>query len=338
MVDATARVDAVVSSPPFSRMSWGSIIAGTLCAFALQLFFNMVGLGIGLSAADLSSGEAAKSIGIGAGIWYGVSSIISLVIGGWIAGRLAGVPLRTAAALHGASVWALATLLTVWLATSTVATAVSGAFGALGQIGQVTASAVGSGAQALGQGGASLVAGAGGSGADQRQSVMRSIRTEAGRLFGDVVSPQQQEAAETALTDTARNIATNPGNASQELNTLIDRLFSADGVFTDEDRQEVLTILEQRLGLSREEAERTVQNWQDRYQSAVAEVRQGLERAKEEAAEAARATADAVGAAAGWTSLALFLGLVAAVVGGLLGKPQPWIVETLEEEGHQRLA
>ncbi len=341
MVDTTARLDAVVASPPFSRISWGSIIAGTLCAFALQLLFNMIGVGIGLSSIDISDGDAAKAVGIGAGIWWGVSAIISLIIGGWIAGRLAGVPLRIAAALHGASVWALATLLTVWLATSTITTAVSGAFGAVGQIGQVAGSALGSGAQALGQGGSTLINDAQNavtSAGQQRQSVMRSIRNEAQQIISQVVSPQQQQAATDAVEATAGQIARNPANVGQELNALVDRLFSEDGVFSDEDRQEVVGILQQRFGVSPEEAEQIVQNWQDRYQAAVTQVQESIERVRSQAAEAAEATAEAVGAAAGWTSLALALGLVAAVIGGLLGKPEPYLVEALEEEAHMHSA
>lgn len=338
MVDTTTRLDAVVSSPPFSRISWGSIIAGTLCAFALQLLFNMIGVGIGLSSVDLSSGDSARAVGIGAGIWWGVSAIISLIIGGWIAGRMAGVPLRIAAALHGASVWALATILTVWLATSTITSAVSGAFGAVGQIGQVAGSAIGSGAQALGQGGSTLLADARNAveaAGQQRQSVMRSIRNEVGTFVNQAVSPQDQQAAADAVEDTAAQIIRNPASAGQELNALVDRLFAAEGgIISDEDRAQVVTAIQQRLGVSQEEAEQIVQNWQDRYQAAVNQVQQSIERLQQQAAEAAEATAEAVGAAAGWTSLALALGLVAAVIGGLLGKPEPYLVEALEEEAH----
>lgn len=336
MVDHTARLDAVVTAPPFSRISWGSIIAGTLCAFALQLLFNMIGVGIGLAATDFREGaDAFASIGIGAGIWWGVSAIISLVIGGWIAGRLAGVPLRTAAALHGASVWALATILTVWLATSTVATAVSGAFGAVGTIGQATAGAVSGSVSALGQEGSALLSDARNnvnSAGQQRQSVMRSIRDEVQSMYSQVVSPQEQQAAVDAVQQTAGDIARNPGDTGRELSALVDRLFSNNGVFSDEDRQQALNLLQQRFGLSQQEAEQMIQNWQDRYQAAVNQVQESLQNLKQEATQAAESAADAVGKAAGWTSLALALGLIAAVIGGILGKPEPWAVEAMEEE------
>lgn len=335
MVDHTGRVGAVVSAPPFSRISWGSIIAGTLCAFALQLLFNLIGLGIGLSAVDVSQGsEALADIGAGAGIWWGASAIVSLVIGGWIAGRLAGVPIRLTAALHGASVWALVTLLTVWLATTTLSTAVSGAFGAVGQIGQTTASAVTGAASTLessvpmlvGQQDALTEAG------QQRQSVMRSIRREARQLYRQVVSQSEQQRAAQAVQSTAADIVRTPGDIGQDLNALVDRLFAAGGVFSEEDRQQVVSLMQERLGLSPEEAEQIVQNWQERYQAAVAQVEETIETLRTEAAQTAREAAEAVGAAAGWTALALLLGLLAAVVGGMLGKPEHWMVEALDEE------
>ncbi|WP_420394135.1 hypothetical protein [Acuticoccus sp.] len=340
MVDHTARVDAVVAAPPFSRISWGSIIAGTLCAFALQLLLNLVGLGLGLAAVDLSEGNIG-SFGIGAGIWWGLSAIISLIVGGWIAGRLAGVPIRLTAAIHGASVWALATLLTVWLATTTLSTVVSGAFGAVGQIGQATASAVGGLAgnidipnvPALAPGNTAVT-----EAGQQRQSVMRSIRNEARQLYRQVVSRQEQEAATQAVQSAAADIARSPGDIGQDLNALVDRLFAAGGTFGEEDREQALNVLQQQFNLTDQEAERIVDNWQQRYEAAVAGVDDALEQLqaqaaelREEAAQAAENAAEAVGAAAGWTSLALALGLLAGVIGGILGKPEPWMVEVAEE-------
>lgn len=341
MVDRMTRIDAVVSAPPFSYISWGSIFAGTLCAFALQLLLNLVGLGLGLSAVNITA-DNARTFGIGAGIWSGVSAIVSLIVGGWIAGRLAGVPLRLTAALHGASVWALVTLLTVWLATTTLSSAVSGAFGAVGQIGQAAASAVGGAArnidlpnlppELLGQG--STVEAAG----QQRQSVMRSIRNEARELYRRVVTPEEQQQASDAVASTAGDILRNPQNATADINGLIDRLFAANGVFGEEDRNEARQALMQRFNISEEEANRTIDNWQQRYQAAVGQVDEAVKtlqgRAEElraQATRAAAATADAVGAAAGWTSLALALGLFAAVIGGVMGKPDPYEVEVAED-------
>ena len=330
MVDRTTRVETVFAAPPFSRISWGSILAGTICAFAVQLLLNLVGLGIGLSAVNLADGDGFGAIGIGAGIWWGLSAIVSLILGGWIAGRLAGVPIRITAALHGVAVWALATLLTLWLATTALSGAVSGAFGAVGQIGEATASMVGGGSS---ESPANLANRTQVTAADQqRQSVMRSIRNEARQLYRQVVSRTEQQAAVEAAQETAQDVARSPGDVGQDLNALVDRLFAADGVFSEEDRQEALDVLQNRFGVSEEEAQRIADNWQERYQAAVQQVDDAVEQLQTQAADAAEAAADAVGAAAGWTSLALALGLAAALLGGILGKPEPWMVEAIEEE------
>lgn len=340
MTIQTSRVDAVVSAPPFSRISWGSIFAGTVCAFAVQLLFNLLGLGIGLAAINLSDAEGSfAQIGIGAGLWWGLSAIISLLIGGWVAGRLAGVPIKMTAMIHGFAVWALATLLAVWLATTTLATAVSGAFGAVGQVGQATSQAI-SGSLPSAQN-INLLDGSLAQlvqprtdlsdSVSQRDSVRASIREEAREMIREVVSRQEQRAAVNAVQEAAGDVARTPGDAGQDLNALLDRLFASDGVFSDEDRQEAILAMEQRLGISAEEAEQIINNWQERYQAAVARVSEAISTLQDGAEDAAVAATDAVGAAAGWTSLALFLGLVAAVLGGLLGKPEPWMVEVAED-------
>ena len=336
MSERVTVVEGVVSAPPFSRISWGSIIAGTVCAFALQLLLNLVGLGVGLSAVDFGDGEGGLTeIGIAAGVWWGLASIVSLIVGGWIAGRLAGVPIRITAALHGLAVWALATLLIVWLSTTTLATAVSGAFGAVGQIGQATATAVGG----LATSGES----AGSDASQQRsvlqadrqlQSVMSSIRQDAQQIYNQVVSEQEQQSAVDAATSTARDIIRSPADAGQDLNRLIDTLFASDGVLSEANQQEVATLLEERLGVSSEEAQQIIDNWQERYQAAAARVDEAVETLRQQAVETADEATEAVGAAAGWTALALTLGLIAAVVGGVLGKPEAWQIEASERERH----
>jgi|SRR5680860_439388 len=125
------------------RISWGAIIAGTLVALVIQISLSMLGLGIGLGVMDPNA-EALSGIGIGAGIWLVVSTLVSLYIGGFMAGRLAGIPAKGDGFLNGIVVWALATLLTLYLATSAVGGAVSGLAGILGQGFQMAAQGVSS--------------------------------------------------------------------------------------------------------------------------------------------------------------------------------------------------
>ena len=128
-------------------MSWSAIIAGSLTALVCQLVLNLLGLGIGLSTVDAGNGGAgAKALSIGAGIWIVVTAIATYAIGGYVAGRLAGRPLRSTAGYHGLVTWALTTVVVIVLLTSAVGSIVGGTLsavtGAFGGAGHAVSSAV----------------------------------------------------------------------------------------------------------------------------------------------------------------------------------------------------
>ena len=61
----------------------------------MQLVLSLLGTGIGLSTVDplRYSTPDASTLGMGAGIWFVVSSVIALFTGGWVAGRIDGAML-----------------------------------------------------------------------------------------------------------------------------------------------------------------------------------------------------------------------------------------------------
>jgi hypothetical protein len=106
----------------------------------------LLGLAIGLTVVEPMTGQAPwEGVGIGAGIWWVVTALISLFLGGWAAGRLAGMPLRQDAMLHGVVVWGLITFISVFFAVSGVGAVASGPLGIIqqamrqmsGQVGQI---------------------------------------------------------------------------------------------------------------------------------------------------------------------------------------------------------
>jgi len=115
-----------------TRVSWGAILAGTVVAMVVQIALALLGLGIGMGVMAPNA-DAMTGLGIGAGIWLIISTLISLYIGGFVAARLAGLPSKPDGVLNGIVVWALATLLSIYLATSAAGTVVSGISGILGQ-------------------------------------------------------------------------------------------------------------------------------------------------------------------------------------------------------------
>lgn len=103
------------------RVSWGAIFAGAVVAVANQIAWAVLGTAIGSATVNpATEAAAAEGVGIFAGIWWLVTGLISLFLGGLVAGRLAGVPRRVDGMLNGLSVWALTTIAGVWLASSVV--------------------------------------------------------------------------------------------------------------------------------------------------------------------------------------------------------------------------
>ncbi|HLS28676.1 MAG TPA: hypothetical protein VK041_08505 [Opitutales bacterium] len=115
------------------RISWGAIIAGTIAALAVQLLLTLLGLSIGMWAIDPSAGqEGFQGLGMGAAIWGLASFIIALFVGGWIAGRMAGLESKFDGLLEGFMVWGLVTVVTFMLLTTAISGIVGGAAGLAG--------------------------------------------------------------------------------------------------------------------------------------------------------------------------------------------------------------
>ena len=129
------RESATTLPLPARHVSWGAVIAGMVIAVVVHLVLGLVGAGLGLGAFDPLgySSPDASAYGIGAGVWWAVSSVIALFLGGWVAGHLCGSLEKTDAVLHGLLTWALATIVTVYLITAMVSTVVRGGAAIVGK-------------------------------------------------------------------------------------------------------------------------------------------------------------------------------------------------------------
>jgi len=128
------KTSAVEAAPgverPFARISWGAIFAGAVVALATQLVLTLIGGAVGLATLNPATGQSPSgtTLGIGAAIWLVVSSLLSLFVGGYVAGRLGGT---VNGWLHGLATWATVTVVTVLL----LATAAGGLIGAASGLG-----------------------------------------------------------------------------------------------------------------------------------------------------------------------------------------------------------
>jgi hypothetical protein len=127
------------------RVSWGAIFARAIAVIAIELLLNLLGAGVGAATVNPLQGQLpGQGLALGAAIWFVLSCIISLFIGGWIAGRLADSPSKRDGALYGFVTWALASLVLVYMLSTAIGGVLGGAASVLGK----TASLAGHGAQA----------------------------------------------------------------------------------------------------------------------------------------------------------------------------------------------
>ncbi|MGR3512114.1 MAG: hypothetical protein ACU0GG_05075 [Paracoccaceae bacterium] len=332
--------DIATERPPaVRRVSWGAIIVGAVVAMALMVFFATLGIAIGGAVVDpLQEARPLAGVGIGSGIYTVVTQIISLAVGGFAAARLAGVPRTIGSVLHGAAVWAATTLFLAWAAllggsavfgtaATTVSNMVRGATDAVQTVmpdnlsfpdvselaGQISLNDLPPQiAQTLRENGVTPA----------------QLQSDAAAAFRNVISAQEQQRAvdilQTALTDAVRS----PGDTQSDINDAFDSLVGGpDAVFSQEDRQEVLTTLERRLGITPQEAEQIAQSIETRIEEAIDEARQMWNAAQQQALEAAQTATSMVASTATMLTIASILGLLAAAGGAMAGRPEGFLGE-----------
>lgn len=215
-----------------SHLSWSAVIAGTLVGLMTQVTLLLLGASIGLYSIDVEAGlQQFGGLGVGASIWWVISAIISLFVGGWLTSRFAGLQRVFDGILHGIVTWSVITVLTLTVLTNIVGGIVGGTFRAVGSV-------LSSAGQAAG-----TVLGSGG-----EQSPVASLVREAQDVFAQVRSRGGDDAV-------------------AELTTAIQEVFR-DPAITSSEKQRVSSLLVQYTDMGRQEADRTVDEWSARYAQA----------------------------------------------------------------------
>lgn len=113
-----------------SHVSWGAIFAGFVTALSIIFLLNLLGVGIGFASINpIEERDPLEGLGWGTIIWWTLSNLIALFVGGMVAGRLAGFTDKMDGALHAAIAWGLYVLLSIYLITSAVGNVFSGIAG-----------------------------------------------------------------------------------------------------------------------------------------------------------------------------------------------------------------
>ncbi|MFP4004832.1 MAG: hypothetical protein ACLFV8_13745 [Alphaproteobacteria bacterium] len=307
-----------------SRVSWGAILAGFFCALAIQAVLTMVGLAWGFGTIDPTE-EARPLAGLatGGGVYWTITSIVSLFIGGWIAARLAAVPFTISSVIHGISVWALTTIVLVFLLMSAIGMAMQAA--------ATTARVAAQAATATGQAAANLAQNVDvgqlpmvqqiQEAARQRDLTAQDIQQELQQIYNEVVSEQEQERAAEAVGEAARQAVRRPAQIPAEVTNVLDRLVGGpQAVFNEQDRQELVSVMSERFDMSEQEAEQIVNRWQQQWQQAAQQLETQVQKAQQQAAQAAESTAEAAANTSIAMAIASLLGLIAAAGGAAVGR------------------
>jgi hypothetical protein len=310
------------------RVSWSAILAGSVLALALQFAFGLLGAGIGFSLIDPTGTGDAGPVGIGTVVYTVLSQLISLVAGGFVAARFAGIPRETSAAMHGVMVWAVSTFAMLYVAASTVASVAGGVTSLVGNTLQGTANAV---EAALPEDLPSIptpditledLPPEVRSVLEENDVTVEQLREEIRSVYEQVLSERERQQVARTARNLARDVASSPADFQEDIDEAIDQLFGQGEPLSNQDRRELLTAIREELGLSEEEADRVLTRIERAADRAARNVREAAETAETEIGEAVDATADRLAA----TSFLLFVfsvfGLVAALFGGIAGEPK----------------
>lgn len=271
--------------------AWGAIIAGAVAGLAVHLLLmtalSAVGLGLAHPGTD---DNPVATFGVGTAVAWTIAALVSLFIGGWIAGRCAARVHSVSGAVHGFLVWCL----------GAIAAALMLALGAGAVVGGA-ARVVSEGARAIGQpvaGMADLVRDA----AAQNASAISSMIDEAAQ------SPQ--------IRENAGRVAA----ARREIGQAVRQLFRNGGDVHDpaarNDAVQALT----RAGVPQADAERQVDGWIASMDRARAQFEQTRQAAVAKARDVADRASAAISRAALWTFIGFVIGAFAATMGGRRGQ------------------
>ena len=298
---AFAPIGRDTTAPATGAVSWGAILAGAVGAAALSLILLILGVGLGLSSVSpwATEGVSAETFGISTILWITFTQLAAAAMGGYLAGRLRTkwisvhtdeVYFRDTA--HGFLAWALATIGTAALLTSTIASIVSGGI----QAGASVAGGAASAATVAGVGGAAAA------GAETSESGEGA--GSIGYFIDSLFRAEAQAPAGGELANGSDGLERDapPPEQTAAASAEVTRIFAnalRTASLPEDDVRYVGRVVAQRTDLSQAEAEQRVRDTFTRVQTTL-----------EEAKTAAREAADAAREASAYAALWLFISLL----------------------------
>lgn len=313
-------------SVPRKGISWRAILAGVVSILSVMLLLNLIGLAVGFGSIEpTEESNPLSGLGTGALIWWIVSCLIALFIGGYVAARVGVSFSNKSGIIQGIMTWALYTFISAWLLTSAVGSIISG-------VGNVVSSAVSSAGQAI-ENVASGSSSSSNQGKNQQQSQNLDLSLEQAKqefyaLLEDTgkeeLDPQRIENKAEEVASEAKQRGQTAARQPGKIDNKVEQIFNNaknefQGTFEAVDKEALVNVLTERTDMSESEARKTVDNYLAQYENMRQQAQQFLQNAEQQATKTAENVAQGVADAALYLAIALILGVITAAAGGFTG-------------------
>jgi hypothetical protein len=312
------NANVVSADKPYAfsyHVSWGAILAGVVIALFLEALLNLLGLGLGLITFKIDT-DVMTNIGIGTIIWLIISGILSMFIGGWATGRLANHSHKLNGLLHGLAMSGLTIMLSFMLMASAAGSLVSG----LANVVTQTVSMAGKGVTGLSK----SVSNAAPQIAQMAKDVVPDLNANVSQITQQAEQLLTQANKQVNNTD-YNNATTGSVNSAatdskvQLKQAVTDLLAASNENNAVSARQKLVVFLTQKTNMTAQEAEQTVNNWQQQYNALKVQAAQKAEQAKQIAKQTADKTTTAMGTVSMVAFIVLLLSAIAGGLGAMLG-------------------
>jgi hypothetical protein len=318
-------------------ISWGAVFAGATSVISVSILLGLLGAALGFGLVDAQSSDPVSTAGWAVGIWTALSLLISLAVGGFVSGYLAGAGGWT----HGFLSWSVALVAALVLSAMAVAGTVRAAGSLMGTVASATGSVVSSTAGATGDaisdGVSALVDRIEGEVSldglqDDTLDALRASEIEAlnpDRIEAEIAGARDDIAAavddlrsrpdqfDTIIADLAETL----GNRAENLAQDIDRDEAVDAIVanTDIPRDEAEVIVDDAIAAF-EDLSATAEAQLAEAEAAIDRARADLAALEDDVRAAADDAASAAARASLWAFFTLLLGALASVGAGVMGR------------------
>lgn len=266
------------------RVSWGSVFGGVMTVLAISILLSILSTSIGLFMLDPLSDHPASGIGTTVGIGSAVALIVSMSIGGFIAGKLAGLD----GMIHGFLVWAttliVATIIGIMMAVGAAkltANVLGSVSSVVGNVLSGIGSAAGSGVSALSDQAKELFGDINFDTDLKGEDIPKDIRTALAKsnikeLQPDYLQNQLSEIKDD-LGKAVKQAVASPQDADNIMSKFMDKLQQRAGKITQNiDRNDLAKAIANNTNLSTAEANKAIDQYISMMNNAKIEIQQQI--------------------------------------------------------------